>query len=192
MRLRKVALGLAVGLVLSDSSIVVLALPEIYRDFGVSVTSVTWVLISFNLVLALAALPAAMAARRFGPGRATAIGLAIFAGGGLACGLSTHIETLIAARCLQAIGGAAAVTGALELLPSAVGNERRAAVVWAAAGAAGAAVGPALGGLLTELVSWQSIFLVQVPMALLAGVPLLGVVREEATRETIESEVRRS
>jgi MFS family permease len=188
--IRRIALGLAVGLVLADSSIVVLALPQIYRDFGVSVSAVTWVLVSFNLVLAVAALPAAMVARRVGPGRATAVGLAIFAGGGLACGLSTHISTLIVARCLQAVGGAAAVTGALELLPSAVGSERRAATVWAAAGAAGAALGPAIGGLLTELVSWQSIFLVQVPAALIAGVPLLRVVREEGTRETVEAEVR--
>ena len=61
------ALALAVGLVLADSSIVVLALPEIYRELDTSVTAVTWVLISFNLVMALAAVPAAHVARRVGP-----------------------------------------------------------------------------------------------------------------------------
>jgi MFS family permease len=148
----RIPLAVAVGLVLADGSIVVLALPEIYRDFGVSVGAVTWVLVAFNLVLALAAVPAAVAARRVGPGRATAVGLAVFAAGGLGCGLSTALAPLIACRCLQAVGGALAVTGALELMPAAVGSERRAAAVWATAGAVGAALGPAAGGLLTELV----------------------------------------
>ena len=125
------ALALAVGLVLADSSVVVLALPQIYRELDTSVAGVTWVLVSFNLVMALAAVPAALLARRVGPGRAAAVGLAIFAGAGLACGLSDQLSTLIVARCVQALGGAAAVTAALELLPATVGSERRAAAVWA-------------------------------------------------------------
>ena len=88
-RPRVAALALAVGLVLADSSIVVLALPEIYRDFDISVNGVIWVLVSFNLVLALAAVPAALVARRVGPARAAAVGLALFAGAGLACGSPT-------------------------------------------------------------------------------------------------------
>src|SRR5690606_30056562 len=86
-RPRLAALALAVGLVLADSSIVVLALPEIYRQLDTTVAGVTWVLTSFNLVLALAAVPAAHLARRIGPGRGAAIGLAVFAGASLACGL---------------------------------------------------------------------------------------------------------
>ncbi|HVD41232.1 MAG TPA: MFS transporter [Solirubrobacterales bacterium] len=184
------ALALAVGLVLADSSIVVLALPEIYRELDTSVSGVTWVLVSFNLVIALAAVPAALVARRVGPARTAAVGLAIFAGAGLACGLADELSTLIVARCVQALGGAAAVTAALELLPATVGSERRAATVWAAAGATGAALGPAVGGLLTELVSWQSIFLLQVPLALAAAVPILAVAKHEAATRVIEAEVR--
>ncbi len=186
------ALALAVGLVLADSSIVVLALPEIYRELDTSVAGVTWVLISFNLVMALAAVPAAHVARRVGPGRAAAVGLAVFAGASLACGLSADLTTLIAARCVQALGGAAAVTAVLELLPATVGSERRAAVVWAGAGATGAALGPAIGGVLTELVSWQSIFLFQVPVALAAAVPILAVARHEAATGVLETELRRT
>jgi hypothetical protein len=77
-------------------------------------------------------------------------------------------------------------------LPATVGSERRAATVWAAAGATGAALGPAIGGILTELVSWQSIFLIQVPVALLAAVPILSVARHEAATGIIETEVRRT
>jgi len=191
-RPRLTALAVAVALVLADSSIVVLALPQIYRDLDTSVAGVTWVLISFNLVMALAAVPAAHLARRIGPGRAAAIGLAVFAGAGLACGLSTELSTLIAARCVQALGGALAVTAVLELLPATVGSERRAVAIWATAGAAGAALGPAVGGLLTELVSWQSIFLLQAPLAIAAGVPVLAVARHEAATGVISTELRRT
>jgi MFS family permease len=184
------ALALAVGIVLADSSIVVLALPDIYRDLNTSVFGVTWVLVSFNLVMALAAVPAAMVARRVGPGRAAAVGLAIFAGAGLACGISDQLSTLIIARSVQAVGGALAVTAALELLPATVGSERRATVIWATAGATGAALGPAVGGILTQLVSWQSIFLIQVPLALAAAVPILSVARHEMSTRVIERELR--
>ena len=191
-RPRVAALALAVGIVLADSSIVVLALPEIYRELDTSVAGVTWVLISFNLVMALAAVPAALLARRVGPGRAAAVGLAIFAGAGLACGIADQLSTLIVARCVQALGGAAAVTAALELLPATVGSERRAAAIWASAGATGAALGPAVGGLLTELVSWQSIFLIQVPIALAAAVPILAVAKHETATGILQTELRRT
>jgi predicted MFS family arabinose efflux permease len=191
-RPRLAALALAVGLVLADSSIVVLALPQIYRELDTSVAGVTWVLVSFNLVIALAAVPAAHLARRVGPGRAAAVGLAVFAGAGLACAASSQLSTLIVARSVQALGGAAAVTAVLELLPATVGSERRAATVWAAAGATGAALGPAIGGLLTQLISWQSIFLLQVPVALVAAVPILAVARHEATTSVLSRELRRT
>jgi MFS family permease len=178
--------------VLADSSIVVLALPQIYRELDTSVAGVTWVLVSFNLVMALAAVPAALLARRVGPGRAAAVGLAIFAGASLACGVSDQLSTLIAARCVQALGGAAAVTAVLELLPATVGSERRAAAIWATAGATGAALGPAAGGLLTELVSWQSIFLIQLPIALAAAVPILAVAKHEAATGVLSTELRRT
>jgi MFS family permease len=191
-RPRLAALVIAVGLVLADSSIVVLALPEIYRELDTSVAGVTWVLISFNLVMALAAVPAAHLARRLGPGRTAAVGLAVFAGAGLACGIADQLGTLIAARCVQALGGAAAVTAVLELLPATVGSERRAAALWATAGATGAALGPAAGGLLTELVSWQSIFLIQVPIALAAAVPIFAVAKHEAATGVLSAELRQT
>ena len=75
-------------------------------------------------------------------------------------------------------------------MPSAVGSERVAARTWATAGAIGAALGPAAGGLLTELVSWQSIFLFQVPPAILVAIPLLPVARRESVDATRRAELR--
>jgi predicted MFS family arabinose efflux permease len=189
-RLLRAALALAVGVVLADGSVVVLALPEIYRDLDVSVTAVTWVLIAFNLVLAAAAVPAAMLARRVGPARIAVAGIVVFGIASLLCALSGAIAPLLAARCLQAVGGAAAVCASLELLPSVVGSERRAAAVWATAGALGAALGPGVGGLLTELISWQSIFLVQIPIAGLCAFALAGTARAEASAAAVASERR--
>jgi MFS family permease len=186
-----VALGLAVGLVLADSSIVVLALPDIYRSLDVSVNAVVWVLIAFNLVLALFAVPAAFTARRLGPARATVGGLAVFGAASLVCGIAPNLAVLIGARCIQAVGGAAAVCGALELLPAELQSERRAARVWAVAGALGAALGPAVGGLLTELVSWESIFLVQVPLTAAAIALLLPAAAAERSQTAIRTELRR-
>jgi MFS family permease len=182
MGFRTAALAGAVGLVLADSSIVVLALPEIFREFDTTIAGVSWVLIIFNLVLAVLAVPAAILARRFGPGRSAAVGLAVFAGGSLVCGLATGLGPLLTGRAVQAVGGAVAVVGALELMVSTYGDDRRAIATWVGAGAIGAAVGPGLGGVLTELVSWQSIFFIQVPVAILAGVPLREIVIQE-TRE---------
>jgi len=190
MKRARAALALAVGLVLSDSSVVVLALPEIYRELDVSVSEVTWVLVSFNVVLAASALPAAMAARRLGPARVTCAGLIVFGLASLGCGLAGEIELLLAARCAQAVGGAAAVCGALELLPSVTGSEREAAVVWARAGTIGAALGPGVGGLMTELISWESIFLVQVPFAAALAAALFGLAMREGGPDTIEAELR--
>ncbi len=187
---RKAALLVAVGLVLADSSVVVLALPEIYRELDVSVTAVTWVLVSFNVVLAAVAVPAAHAARVLGPARVSCAGLGLFALASLACGLAGGIELLLAARCVQAIGGAAAVCAALELLPSVAGSEQGAARAWARAGTIGAALGPGIGGLLTELISWESIFLIQVPAAIALAVWLLPAAKGEWMAGAIRSELR--
>lgn len=182
----------AVGLILSDSSIVVLALPEIFRQFDSTISGVAWVLISFNLVLALIAVPGARLARRFGPGRCAAVGLAVFAGGSLVCAIATGLGPLISGRVVQAAGGAVTVTAALELMVSGLRSERRAVATWVGAGAIGAAVGPGVGGLLTELVSWQSIFLVQVPVAILAGVPLFETVVAETREWRLPGRIRGS
>src|SRR5260221_3636859 len=175
-RLTVAALGLAVGLVLSDSSIVILALPEILDRFRVPIDEVSWVLTLFNLVLALVALPAAYLARRRPPGAVCSLGLAVFAAASLGCALAPSFGWLLAARGVQSVGGAAAVCAALELLAVAVGSERTAAGVWAAAGGLGAAAGQAIGGVLTDTISWKAIFVAQVPLALaaLALVPHRG------------------
>lgn len=158
-----------VGVVLADSSIVTLALPDVLVEYDATVFGVSWVLTAYNVVLAASILPMVRFARRR-PERLWAAGMAGFAGASLACALAPGAAPLIVARCVQALGGAAVVAGAIELLARDLGSHRKAARMWGAAGTLGLAIGPAIGGVLTEALSWQSIFLLQVP--LLALVPL--------------------
>lgn len=160
-------LAIAVGLVLADSAIVTLALPDILRNLDTTVAEVAWVLISFNLVLGVVVVPVAAAFHRSQPRILTGIGIAVFALASAACAIAPTIEVLIGARCLQAVGGALAVVGCLELLVSIYGD-RRGLTIWVTAGVIGTATGPVVGGLLTEAISWQAIFVVQVPFAVLA------------------------
>jgi MFS family permease len=156
-----------VALVLADSAVVTLALPAILRHLDTTVGQVAWVLIAFNLVLGLGAVPTALAAARAQPRFISAVGIAVFAGSSAWCAAAGSIEVLIAARCLQALGGALALVGCLELLVAVYG-ERRGVAAWVTAGVVGTATGPVAGGLLTEAFSWQAIFVVQVPFAVLA------------------------
>ena len=162
------AVSLVVAVVLGDAGVVTLALPEILRDFGAGVGEVAWVLIAFNLVLALLAVPAARVCVRGDPAAATAGGLGGFAVATTVCALAPSLGVLIAARAAQAAGGALVIVGSLELLVEATGAEHAGAGRWAAAGVAGAALGPVVGGLLTSAFSWRAIFVVQIPVVLLA------------------------
>lgn len=161
-------LSLAVGIVLADSAIVTLALPDILRELDAEVSEVAWVLTGFNLVLALAAVPAARICARGAAGNAAVAGLVVFAAASAGCALAGTLGVLIASRIAQAIGGALVIAACLELLVAATHDERRGTARWIAAGVAGSAIGPTIGGLMTEWISWQSIFIVQVPLVLLA------------------------
>jgi MFS family permease len=185
-------LGVAVGLALADSSIVTLALPEILGEFDVAITSVAWVLTSFNLVLALLAVPAAYVSRRR-PRDAFVVGSVVFAGASLACGLAPSFDVLVGARCVQAVGAALVVTAALDLLAQVQGGDEPALRIWIAASILGAALGPAVGGILTQLLGWESIFLAQVPVALVLLAAARGAtgraVRTPAGRPSIAANV---
>jgi predicted MFS family arabinose efflux permease len=181
-------LSLAVAVVLGDSGVVTLALPEILRDFGAEVGAVAWVLIAFNLVLALLAVPAARWCVRGNPAVATTGGVIGFAAATTVCVVAPSLGVLIAARAVQAAGGAVVIVGSLELLVAATGAERAGVGRWAAAGVAGAALGPVAGGLLTWAFSWRAIFVVQIPVvlfALPAAIALRGrVPRRQANLDT--------
>jgi MFS family permease len=170
---RTAVLGLSVGIVLADSSVVTIALPEILTRYHVELATLAWVLTSFNLALALSALPAAIVARRR-PVPVFGLGIVVFAAASLACAFSSSFGGLVAGRAVQGVAGAAVVCAALDLLSQVTGAKASAARIWILAGIAGAAFGPAAGGILTQLLGWESIFFVQGPVMLVGLIALRG------------------
>ena len=168
-----------------DLFIVNIAFPAIRADFdGSSLASVSWVLNAYAIVFAALLVPAGRWADRVGRRRTFVAGVALFTFASALCALATNVETLVAARVLQGAGAAALMPTSLALLlPEFPPHQRAMAVgAWAAVGAAAAAAGPPIGGLLVEL-SWHWVFLVNLPIGLLTIVLALRVVRE--TRDPV-------
>jgi MFS family permease len=176
---RPLALGLllaAVAVAFADSSIVVLALPDLLRQFDVSIAGVSWVVTAFNLSLAVVALFFSRLRRlSVSAGRATQLGALVFLAASLGCAVGSSVWLLVAMRVVQGAGAALLLVGALPLIRSLASSAQRGTALWAGAGVLGAALGPALGGALTDVFSWRAIFVAQVPVAALALVAALGV-----------------
>ena len=180
---RWLVLGAAVfGLFMAvlDASIVNIAIPTIQRDLHTDIETVTWVLNAYNLVFAVLLIPAGRLADRFGRKRLFLIGIIIFSLCSLGAGLSQQIEVLIAWRAVQAIGSAIMVPVSLAIITLVFPAHQRglALGIWGAMAGVAGAVGPTLGGILTEYVGWQWIFLINVPVGLVAVLAGLAIIRE--------------
>jgi MFS family permease len=173
----------AVGLAFADASVVALALPDLYAEFDTSIVGVSWVLTTYALVVAIVAVPVALLHRRVRPLALVVAGTATFAAASLVAGFATSLTMLLAARAVQGVGATLLLAGSLPVLTAIVPGEGRARRWWALAGAVGAAIGPALGGVLTQLFAWRAIFFVQAPVvaaALLVAIePAARALRRE-------------
>jgi len=166
-----VLLLIAVGVAFADSSIVTLAVPEILVDLDATLESGAWVVTSFNVALAVAALPALLVLRRIGARAATAVGVGIFLVASIGGAVAGSLSMLVAVRSVQGLGAALLLVGALPVLATLTGSRLRGLAAWSGAAALGAAAGPALGGVLTEVFDWRAVFLAQAPLA--AGAALV-------------------
>jgi EmrB/QacA subfamily drug resistance transporter len=168
-----------------DLFIVNIAFPDVQRDFeGSTLAQLSWILDAYAIVFAALLVPAGRLADRIGRKRVFMAGLGVFSLASALCAAAPGVGTLVAARVLQALGGAMIVPTSLGLLlPEFEAHERAKAVgLWAAMGAVGAAAGPPLGGLLVQG-SWRLVFLVSVPVgmvAMVAGARVLREARDEA------------
>ncbi len=177
--MRRVFIALAAGIALADASIVTLGLPSILVDLNATVEGVALVLGVYTATLAIALLPAAALCRRFGDARVGAAGFALFLAASLGCGASDSLGLLLTLRGVQALGAAGGLVAAFALLDGGrPGHGRR---LWVAASVFGIAVGPALGGALTQAFSWRAIFLAQAPIVLPGLLVALQVARTEPT-----------
>jgi len=158
-------LAVAVAVAFADASIVVLAAPELLAEYDSTVSAVSWVVTGYNVAIVFAAIPVLLLARRRGWLVLTALGLVVFLLASLGCATAGSLSALTWLRVVQGAGAALLLAGSLPLLARLAGSDRAGLAAWSAAAAVGAALGPAAGGVLTEMFSWRSIFYVQAPLA---------------------------
>jgi EmrB/QacA subfamily drug resistance transporter len=154
-----------------DIAIVNVALPSIQEDLGFSQENLQWVISAYALAFGGFLLLGGRSADLVGRRRIFMVGTLVFTIGSLLCGLAWSEESLIAFRALQGLGAATLTPAALSILVAtfAEGRERNIALgAWGAVGGVGAAAGVLLGGVLTDLLSWEWIFFVNVPVGVAA------------------------
>src|ERR1700677_4311327 len=165
------AVVIATFMLLLDITVVNTALPKLEQGLGASFTDLQWVIDVYSLALATVVLTAGSLADRFGRKRSFLVGLIVFSAASLACALAPSAGFLIAARAVQGIGGAIMFALSLALVaqefPS--GRERGTAMgIYGATIGVAVAIGPLVGGALTQSLGWQSVFYLNVPIGIAA------------------------
>ncbi|SMC89215.1 MFS transporter [Kibdelosporangium aridum] len=175
-----VAVCLGGFILLVDVTIVTIALPDMARTLSASLNGLQWVIDAYALALAALVLASGSLADQIGRKRTYLGSLVIFGVASLACGLAPSIEVLVLARAVQGIGGAAMLATTLAIVNVTYhGRDRGVALgIWGVVAGAAAAVGPVAGGLLTEFLGWRWIFLINIPIAIVAIWLTMKVVTE--------------
>jgi EmrB/QacA subfamily drug resistance transporter len=185
------AMALATILITIDFSGVMLALPTIGRDLDTSTTGLQWTANAYLLAFTVPMVAAGRLADIFGRRKVLLIGIAVFVVASALCGLAQADWWLIAARAVQGLGAGVFLTASLSIVSNAFPPEERSGGigVWAGIIGVGIAVGPLVGGFLTEVASWRWFFFVNIPIAMLAIFLSLRVVpesRDETARRHVD------
>ncbi|GFE86992.1 MFS transporter [Steroidobacter agaridevorans] len=153
-----------------DTSVVNVALPAIQADLAAAVREAQWIVNAYMLMLGALLLVGGAAGDRFGRRRVFIIGVTVFAAASVACAWAPNAGALIAARAVQGVGGAMLVPGSLAIISAMFPEQERGRAIgtWAGASALTTALGPVLGGWLVDTWSWRIIFLINVPIAVVA------------------------
>lgn len=166
------ALCLGFFMILVDTTIVSVATPAIIEDLQAGVNEVVWVTSAYLLAYAVPVLITGRLGDRFGPKNLYLVGLVVFTVASLACGLTSTIEGLIAARVAQGIGASMMTPQTMAVITRIFPAERRGAAMalWGAVAGAATLVGPIAGGVLVDSLGWEWIFFVNVPVGVVAFV----------------------
>jgi EmrB/QacA subfamily drug resistance transporter len=171
-----------------DGSVVTVALPAMQADLAAPVSEAQWIVNAYMLLLGALILIGGASGDRFGRRRIFVIGVIIFTAASVACGLAPNAPGLIAARAVQGAGAALLVPTSLAIISAAFPEKERGRAIgtWAGASALTTALGPVLGGWLTDAWSWRAIFFINVPVAALAIAITLWHMPESRNREAQE------
>jgi EmrB/QacA subfamily drug resistance transporter len=154
-----------------DVTIVNVALPSIQRDLHASLSGLQWILDAYTLVVATLLMLSGSMSDRFGRRRVFQIGLVLFTAGSLLCSLAHSIGQLVGFRALQGLGASMLNPVALSIIANAFPNPKaraHAVGIWGAVAGLSLAIGPLVGGALTQAVGWRSIFWINLPIGLAA------------------------
>jgi EmrB/QacA subfamily drug resistance transporter len=164
------AVSFGLFMIMLDNTVVNVALPAIQRDLKIGVSELEWVVNGYALTFAVLMLTGGKLADMLGRRRMFIVGLAIFTLASLACGLANSAGVLIGARIVQGIGSALMNPATLSIITATFPPRQRgmAIGIWAGVSAMALAIGPLLGGILTQQISWGWIFFVNVPVGILA------------------------
>jgi EmrB/QacA subfamily drug resistance transporter len=176
-----VATGLGLFMIFLDATIVNVAIPDIQRDFAAGESGIQWVVAAYSLTMAMFMMLGGTVGDLRGRRMAYLAGLGIFALASLACALSPSLLVLAVSRGAQGVGAAVVNVASLALVSAAYPDPRakaRAIGLWTAVAGVGLAIGPTLGGVLTEEIGWESIFLFNPVVAALAAVLTVRFVAE--------------
>ncbi|MFF1748017.1 DHA2 family efflux MFS transporter permease subunit [Streptomyces mirabilis] len=183
-----VATGLGLFMVFLDALIANVALPDIQRDFGVGESGLQWVVAAYSIGMAVFIMVGATAADRFGRRLLYVASVSVFTASSVAAGLAPGLTLLAIARAVQGIAAATMTVTSLALVSAAFpdDDERAKAIgLWTGVASVATALGPTIGGVLTEAVSWRAVFMVNVPVGALVLALTASYVaesREERTR----------
>lgn len=175
-----VVLCLSALVLVIDNMVLTVAIPSLAADLGADVQDVQWILDSYILVFAALLLTAGSLSDRYGRRRAMIVGLALFGGASLAAPLAADPAQLIAARAVMGLGGALIMPSTLSILITVFDEteRRKAMAAWSAVATLGLVGGPVLGGALITWFGWGAVFLINVPIAVLAIVAALVLMPE--------------
>ena len=182
-----VAIGLF--MLMLDNTVVNVALPAIQEDLGADLSELEWIVTGYALTFAALLLTGGKLADMLGRRRIFIVGLTIFTASSLACGLATSAGFLIGARVVQGVGAALMNPATLSIIVATFPPRQRGTAIgiWVGISAMALAIGPLIGGILTEQINWSWIFFINVPV----GIAGILVARFAITESRDESEVQR-
>jgi EmrB/QacA subfamily drug resistance transporter len=178
------AVSFGLFMIMLDNTIVNVALPSIQRDLHIGISELEWIVNGYALTFAVIMLTGGKLADMFGRRLIFIVGLLIFTASSLACGLAPDAHFLIGARVAQGVGSALMNPATLSIITATFPPRQRgmAIGIWAGTSAMALAIGPLLGGIITQQINWSWIFFINVPVGILGVIVARLVITE--TRDT--------